>query len=725
LNIKSLDSGECVRKVQTAFVCLLILMALDNGYLIITHASNFLVRVFDKLLFFAMGVAIAVILAFPVALASYFLDRLYSRLRKPFTNPIFGLCANSALLLSTGFLIANSRSGHLFKASPISHNLVAMTPGLIFFFIGRIHVNRIGPSARYNFYSIVSFLTAFGTLVASAPQFYMGRFGLSGADRSSSLAMIGIVFGVIGSIHVYYILRSRRLSKLTERMVSVGLFISLIVIYWVNAYFYVDQYVTFHFALSLLSFLIAWDLAERFSTSYAIEPTAAVRYGSAVAMLISLLCVLYGVRPASVTGYVGIIHTVNYRFVLEPIYRLDEYVQDIGDLAYTFSRRVCKRTEVPFFIHPATSLPVTFKPFSLTEGVVRPHVNNLVIFFLDMKRPRDIGLYKESTLINPYLQRYFSDAFIFNNVFSAADKTSMALPPFYTGAYWRSVQYDNQSMHKPFWYSYQQGNALGHLFGKNGYQTTLLTNDYYYRWFFSKKELRPVFGGFTRIIKEDDGPGDYSEKLARAYKKTSGLFSTKKPFLTVVHMMSHNIGIDRTSEELIRLICNELETKRLWEKTVTIIVADHGLQLREHGRTTYGQTLFNEEVRVPYIIRIPGMKGRHVDDLVVSVDHLPSLLDLFGIAAKIKLEGTSYLPLFYGKSLGAKRAVYTHSMTALAVIKENMKLIRWFEKGPFALFDLKKDEGEINNLVEEPAYGETFKLLRKTLSDFDEAHPIY
>jgi hypothetical protein len=45
-----------------------------------------------------------------------------------------------------------------------------------------------------------------------------------------------------------------------------------------------------------------------------------------------------------------------------------------------------------------------------------------------------------------------------------------------------------------------------------------------------------------------------------------------------------------------------------------------------------------------------------------------------------------------------------------------MKLVKWFKAGPFALFDLAEDPGEVVNLVENSDYQKTFHQLRTTLA---------
>ena len=76
-----------------------------------------------------------------------------------------------------------------------------------------------------------------------------------------------------------------------------------------------------------------------------------------------------------------------------------------------------------------------------------------------------------------------------------------------------------------------------------------------------------------------------------------------------------------------------LERAGLREKTLLIITSDHGESLGEHGLWTHGDSLVEEQIRVPLILRLPGVIPAGVvvkNGLASHVDLAPTILELSG-----------------------------------------------------------------------------------------------
>jgi arylsulfatase A-like enzyme len=80
----------------------------------------------------------------------------------------------------------------------------------------------------------------------------------------------------------------------------------------------------------------------------------------------------------------------------------------------------------------------------------------------------------------------------------------------------------------------------------------------------------------------------------------------------------------------------------LYDDAVIAFVSDHGEQFYEHGEYGHGLKLHDEEIRIPLILKAPGLRGA-VDDLVSSIDLAPALLELAGVAALPAAQGLSLL----------------------------------------------------------------------------------
>lgn len=132
-----------------------------------------------------------------------------------------------------------------------------------------------------------------------------------------------------------------------------------------------------------------------------------------------------------------------------------------------------------------------------------------------------------------------------------------------------------------------------------------------------------------------------------------------------------------------------------------VFTSDHGEELAEHGALGHSQSLHEELVRVPMMIRWPaGFKGgRSVPQGVSIIDLYPTLVDLAGIDFSEGLPGRNLGPFLRDDAVLDEQPVYLQLMPPkpdlLAVRSGHWKLIvPQREGGTTLLFDLRSDPGE-------------------------------
>ena len=92
-----------------------------------------------------------------------------------------------------------------------------------------------------------------------------------------------------------------------------------------------------------------------------------------------------------------------------------------------------------------------------------------------------------------------------------------------------------------------------------------------------------------------------------------------------------------------------LEARGRLDKTVLVVVADHGESLNDHGELLHGDAFYDGVINVPLMIRIPGMKANAESSALVSqVDILPTVLDLVGAVVPSGVDGQSMVGLLDG-----------------------------------------------------------------------------
>ena len=96
----------------------------------------------------------------------------------------------------------------------------------------------------------------------------------------------------------------------------------------------------------------------------------------------------------------------------------------------------------------------------------------------------------------------------------------------------------------------------------------------------------------------------------------------------------------RTFDQRLGGFFDFLEAKGLADSTVVCITSDHGEEYNEHGSLLHGRTHYQELVRIPWILRGPGVPpGRRVDTPVHLVDVAPTLYALAGIPGPPGMDG--------------------------------------------------------------------------------------
>ncbi|HBL17067.1 MAG: hypothetical protein A2X36_16605 [Elusimicrobia bacterium GWA2_69_24] len=113
-------------------------------------------------------------------------------------------------------------------------------------------------------------------------------------------------------------------------------------------------------------------------------------------------------------------------------------------------------------------------------------------------------------------------------------------------------------------------------------------------------------------------------------------------------------ALGRLDRNLAPLL-DRLDRPELRGKVVVAVVGDHGEELFEHGGVDHGLTLYDELLRVPLLLRVPGVKGRRVGFQVRTLDLMPTLLELLGAAPDpalaAQMEGVSLLPALRGETM--------------------------------------------------------------------------
>jgi len=208
-----------------------------------------------------------------------------------------------------------------------------------------------------------------------------------------------------------------------------------------------------------------------------------------------------------------------------------------------------------------------------------------------------------------------------------------------------------------------------------------------------------------RYLKAYAGKKD-QDLLVRPNVDTSG--RTKMSQLALSQTKNYFANVTGVDEQFGRIL-RALDETNLTEDTIVLFTSDHGNCLGTHGQATKNN-LFEESMRIPFILRWPGqIRARH-DDLLMSVpDIYPTLMELMGYRDKIppRVQGTSHAGLFLngtGKrptaQLYLKIPFDQPSYGLRGIRNKSYKLIVTALPGKplqYQLFDLKSDPYEMSD----------------------------
>ena len=172
-----------------------------------------------------------------------------------------------------------------------------------------------------------------------------------------------------------------------------------------------------------------------------------------------------------------------------------------------------------------------------------------------------------------------------------------------------------------------------------------------------------------------------------------------RDYLACVQGVDDNVG----------KVLDYLDESGLAENTIVIYSADNGWYLGDQG--LYDKRFMYEPgLHVPLLAKGPGIKaGITPDQFVGNIDLAPTFLDLAGLEIPDSMQGRSIAPLLRGESPEDWRQTFYyryyhspgHHNTAAhyGVRTKTHKLIYYWDKDAYELFDLKADPDEQHNLL--------------------------
>jgi arylsulfatase A-like enzyme len=205
------------------------------------------------------------------------------------------------------------------------------------------------------------------------------------------------------------------------------------------------------------------------------------------------------------------------------------------------------------------------------------------------------------------------------------------------------------------------------------------------------------------------------------------------------YMQDYLATVQSVDDSVGRLL-TFLDRNGLSKNTIVIYTSDQGFFLGDHGLFDK-RFMYEESLRMPVLVRWPAAirRGTRSEAIALNVDFAPTFLDAAGISVPKEMQGRSLLPLLRGPSaaLGASRTPagwrtsmyyrYYHdpgdhnTRAHYGVRTLTHKLIYYWKKDQWELFDLINDPYELHNLYGEPGQDTLISTLKAELYRLKEA----
>jgi len=377
---------------------------------------------------------------------------------------------------------------------------------------------------------------------------------------------------------------------------------------------------------------------------------------------------------------------------------------------------------------------------------LKPSDLNVLLFTLDTTRADHIGCYGYPQIKTPNIDGLAAEGILFQNATAQCPLTLPSHSSMFTGSYpfFHGVR-DNGGF-----YLEDDQVTLAEVARQAGWATSAFIGafvldsrwgisqgfDYYYDNFdfakYKKISLDSVQREGGEVIKaffewyDENAPQRFFSWIHLYDPHTP--YEPPEPFKTQYEGREYGLydGEIAYADSLVGRVLETLKDKGVLERTVVVVVGDHGESLGEHHESSHGFFIYDATVSVPLIIRIPSAElwGKKVAAQVENIDLMPTLCELLGIPVPGSVQGQSLIPLIAGEKQDSVREAYSESYYpryhyGWSELK-SLRTSRYkFIQAPRPeLYDLSLDPREKNNIFgQESSLAEKFVRQLKKMED--------
>lgn len=385
--------------------------------------------------------------------------------------------------------------------------------------------------------------------------------------------------------------------------------------------------------------------------------------------------------------------------------------------------------------HQATTKPPSRPAFIPVPPTV-PKRPNIVLISIDAARADHMGAYGYKRATTPIFDALAKESTLFRYGWAHSPSTRYSVPSILIGRYESTIAWDARAHWPPL--ILPENRFLSESLKEQGYSTAALLSAHYFEPGWNLTQGFDEYDNSLAHLHANPFRGDPARVTGSSSRQLADLgiawldrhAHDAAPFFLWMHFYDPHYLWERHPEvpdfgsseidlydgELrftdmhMGRVLQQLRANGAWDNTILIVTADHGESLGEHGIKLHGYHIYTQQNLVPFLVRVPGLQPRFVEDPVGHIDLFPTLLNLIGAPDEVQLLGRSFVDLLVdGKTQGPERMVFGEVEYEGPVVRKAVATRDWHliynvvPDDTLELYHLTDDLQEERDLYGDPA----------------------
>lgn len=345
----------------------------------------------------------------------------------------------------------------------------------------------------------------------------------------------------------------------------------------------------------------------------------------------------------------------------------------------------------------------------------------VIVISIDTLRADHLPSYGYKGVATPSIDRLATDGVLFEHVYSQCPLTLPSHVAALTGLLPTTNGVRNNL---GFRYDAAKFVSLPQVLRQQGYATGGAVSSFVLR---GDTGLREAFEWYDDNVEERPGvtQSEFQRSgyatAASASKWLGSLGSHSRSFFLLLHLYEPHApysppepfrsrfsnpydGEIATADDIVGGFLATLERFNLYDRSIIVLMSDHGEGLGDHGEQQHGALLYNEEIHVPFIVKLPGnaRAGSRVSSNGALVDLPATIESLLGLRPR-KTDGVDMFgPLTPERPIYSE-TIYPYLQLGWSDLRSLVSARLHYIHSPSRseMYDLIKDPAERSDVIQE------------------------